>query len=610
MKKLKQLCAATLSCLLLFGTFACAQNPSETPDLSGKGGRPGVVGVALPAPAAVIDVAEYTGYAAGDHENNAYGMLAARSLQGLINRTLPRLYVERVGEEKWGIQTEPLKKDALVEFGGRTLSVLPRDLEPTHYGYHCFWSIFYKYREEINGLYVYEEYTANDRLYAIINVAVMLAARNGGIAVSRPLAEQIKSAGYTIPEVDVEAYCGFNAFKDNLITINEWAVDNLQKGSNVNMVFALNPVIRTWYEGMTESTQFPTFYDMAVALNAFIYVPIPYTTAGRELEERVLSYYSDGIPVLGWPGPYENDWVSHLAACGKGVICSDWDYGNGSLWCAFPSFEYAEKLAPIPEASAVDVDDDTVYVAFTYSDGDAYHYAARDLPAHLNNPVIMNTDIPIGWTIPASWRNFNPVLLEYVYSLRRPGLDEFMQGPSGVTYSYPSRLSEFAYETYLTDTKEFFDALGINMINYWDITPGGTNSMVGADESKLARYIEVVKPDAVFRGQSSRTGDYKYINGVLCIEEVGDFNGSGCRTAIDMVSAVEKSVERQKTGANALRPNGPVFIMVNINAWGDPIDTTVPVAVAALRARTDFTVKLVTPSALVATINKYEAGKA
>lgn len=602
---MKRLLVLLLSVLLVFMSVGCsAADEQERVAL----GKPGELGVSLAEPAEVIDIAKfYNGVELGGRQNNEWGMLAARSFQGLINKTKPRLYIERVGQDKWGIQTEPLKQEAIETIGERKLNVLPVDTSPDHTGYQCFWTIFYKYHEEINKLYVFDEYSSGDRLYAIMNVAVMLAGRNGGVAVPRPLAEQIRAAGYTYEEVDVEEYCGFGS-NDNVITINQWAVDNLQEGSNQNMVFALNPVTRTWYQGMTESDQFPTAYDMAVALDAFIYVPIPYTAAGRLLEEKVLEYYDDAIPVIGWPGPYENDWISHLAECGKTALTIDWEYNNGSLWCAFEPYDHTETIAPIPAEDTIETYNDTVYIAFTYSDGDAFHYSERDLVGHLNNPVIMDTDIPMGWTIPSVWRQLNPVLLEYFFSKMRPGLDEFMQGPSGITYTYASRLPEEAYETYLNSTKDIFDRLGINMVNYWDIVAGNTNSMVGDDISYLEKYVEIVQPDAIFRGQSSRTGNYMLIGDTVLVEEVGNMNGSGCQTSADILQAVEKMIEYQKTGANAVRPNGPVFIMINVNAWGDPIEAVVPVAVTTLKERADYNYQFVTPSRLVGAIRDYEAG--
>lgn len=595
--------------IILVTTLLLAACSNTTPEITKEPKsaiyQAGDLGVALTEPADTIDVAHFTnGVGLNGRDNNEFGMLSARSFQGLINKTIPRLYIERVGQDKWGIMTEPLKKEAIRTVGNRNINELPNDTNPAHTGYYCFWSIFYKYHGEINKLYVFEEYSANDKLYAVMNIAVMLAGRDNSVAVSRPLAEQIKNEGFAFEEVDVEEYCGFTFSKDNTITINQWAIDNLLKESNKNMVFALCPQVRTWYAGMTESDQFPSSYDMAVALDAFIYTPIPYTPAGLQIEEKVLSFYDDGIPVIGWPGPYENTWVSHIAKCNKIVVSIDWEYNNGSLWCAFPPFESHEKLAPIPEN--FNTYDDTVYIAFEYSDGDAFHYCERDLIAHLNNPVIMETNIPMGWSIPSIWQKFNPVLLEYYYSLRREGLDEFIQGPSGVSYTYPSMMSSESYTLFLNRTKEMFGNLGINMTSYWDITPGNSNSMVGVDETLLKKYIEIVKPEAIFRGQSSHTGDYKVIDGVVCIEKVGNFSGSGCQTAGDIISSVHKMVERQKTSENALRPNGPVFIMIDVNAWGDPIETVVPVAVRTLLAEENAHYEFVTPSELVAAIYAYE----
>lgn len=566
----------------------------ETVAAPKKPGIPGELGVAVSEPADVIDVVDFHANA----NNNGDGILSARLLQGLVNKTLPRVYIERVDEGRNDVKTETVKLNVLKNYGKRTLNRLTNDNDSAHRGFQTFWTLFYKYHEEVNRLWVYEEMTYEDLAVDHINVAVMLAGKDNSIAVSKTLAKQIRDAGFKFQEVDVMDYCGFTR-ASNTLNIYDWAYDNLIDSCNPNMVFLLNPITRYFYGSYD---YLPTMYDMVVALDAFVYYADSRTNRGKELERKILDHYDDMIPVIGCPGNWENQYVASIAAAGKMHYANDWDYMNGSLWMAFPDYTRQDAGAPIPDE--FQTYNDEVYIAFTVSDGDAWFATARDNLAFFNYPALRSSDIPVGWTMPAAWRTYNPLLLEYYYEGGRAGgLDELMQGPSGVGYGYPSRMPEDSYKLFCELTRDHLGAVGFNMINYWDLVVDGTNSMIGTDEKYLAQMIDAVKPDVVFRGQASRTGNYKIINGTVCVEEVGDFRNSGCKTKNDLVNGAAKVIASQR----ATRPGAPVFIMLNVCIWGDGPEI-ITGAVTDMKKDTGTKYRFVKPSQLVAGILDYEAG--
>jgi hypothetical protein len=91
------------------------------------------------------------------------------------------------------------------------------------------------------------------------------------------------------------------------------------------------------------------------------------------------------------------------------------------------------------------------YIAFIYSDGDN----PRVIMTKLTNPggdrwdSSLRGTIPIGWTIPPTMPGYAPIALGKLIGEATPN-DEFIAGPSGFGYAYPSAIDEknvFAAET-------------------------------------------------------------------------------------------------------------------------------------------------------------------
>ena len=519
------------------------------------------------------------------YSDTAIGDTCARILQGVINRRQARVYIARSWSKD--IDVEPVRQEILKEYGAVTLKTMTHDNSTSHKGYSMFWTIFNKYYEEIERLYVF---TDTEQLRDTINVAAMLAGRNNGVAVDQQLADQIIAAGYDLPVIDVVEYCGFTGENGNALAINRWISENLTAFSSQELVIAATPTLRDGVSGLL-----PTYYDFAVATNSLIYdASLILTTEGRNLQADILEQYQDNTPVIGWPGlNVEEEYVSSVSQCGKTVVCVDWGYDNGSVWAAFPQYTHPEPVTPIPKT--YELKDGDVYVSFMVSDGDAWHFTTGDFLCFWNDPV--RGTQPIGWTIPVLFTDYNPLMLEYIYDTATP-LDNLMQGPSGISYLYPSKTPTQCYSDFLESTKSIFADMGINMVNVWDPVDGN-NTMIGANESLLQQYIDVVQPDAIFRGHDSLTGGYKIYNGAVLIEEMGNMEGRGAMNAEDILRAIDHV--RSQTPSNR-----PVFIAINVEAWGDCVNAIAP-ALEVLSKRSDAALyHVLTPAELIAAIKTYE----
>lgn len=250
-------------------------------------------------------------------------------------------------------------------------------------------------------------------------------------------------------------------------------------------------------------------------------------------------------------------------------------------------------MAPIPESYPVKNGD--VYISFIVSDGDAWHFATGDMLNFWSNSV--RGQQAIGWTIPSAFAKYNPLMLEY-YCDTATEKDNLLQGPSGISYIYPCKTPADAYQTYLLETKDIFEQTGVNLVNVWDWV-NTNNSMVGENEALLHQYIDVVQPDAVFRGHDSLTGGYTVYNGTVLIEEMGNMDGRGAMNSEDILQAID--FVRSQTSSSA-----PTFVVINVEAWGDCVNAITP-ALEALAERSDAaSYHVVTPAELIAAIQTYE----
>lgn len=575
MKPVKIFSVLVISALLLTAT-GCSYGSTATSTVSQKkttqtaAQQSDRILPALPSPAATIDVVAHTSTDTSD------GDLAARSLQGLINKKQPRVYIA----DEWyreGVDVEALRQKILEVYGGRKINVLTPDA--SHKADQDFWTIFNKYHAEVKRLYVYDS-----TLPDTINVAVMLAGRNQGIAVSASFAKEFSQ--YNLPQVDVRSKYGFT----NHLQILKWIRDNMVSSSNKKVVFCLSPQGRD-----SNSDMLPEAYDMAVATDSLIYHVNPYLPTEVEIQQEILDKYATGTPVIGWADASdEGDYVKSISKAGKAAVCTDWGFPNGSVWSAFPKFvqkaaggETSETQTPVAGKT---------YVAFCVSDGDAWHYSSRDLLSFWNQSV--RGQQPIGWTVPSLYSEAAPLLLYYLYNTKS-GKDEFIQGPSGYGYVYPSKMPAQAYATYLQKTKSVLDPLGISMVNLWDLVEG-SNSMTGNNQNIIKQYVSIVKPRALFLGHDG-SGSASMVGDTPVLQEVGNNLGAGTRSASDIVKAVERA--RAKVSSDK-----PSFVMVNIEAWGDGV-SSIEAAVEALKESDPSAYEFVEPSELAAIFKSYSAGK-
>lgn len=507
-------------------------------------------------------------------------LTVARIFQGVVNKEQPRIYIEDNGAEVGAI------RDGILEtYGGITFVDAEMDDMKAHQKYSIFWTLWEEYSSQIENVYIFED---GDGLSHSINVAAMLAGRNNGVAITRELYEALYSEGKLMGKnvVDVCEEYGFSALNGGNFGINEWIRDNMVEGSNENLIFLINPDSRD-----LGSDNRNAIYDMAVAVNGLIYCIDPDFDSYLDIQKGILDQFGDNALVIGWPGiNMEGAYLSSVSACDKNVVCADWSPANYSVVMGFDMYLPQECTTIVSEDQQVIAN--KVYIAFTVSDGDAWHYDNREFLKYWNSSV--RGSFPITWTIPSINAKVNPNWMEYIYDTKSD-LDEFIQGPCGIGYIHPSQMSDEAFRDYCEKTKVAFEKTKINMVNYWDKSV----SYYTEGNERLEEYVRIVQPEAVFLGHCNVSNDYFMIGDTVCIKEMGVGNVRGTQTAQEMLNNIDSMIEKSEDGK-------PIFIAMNVEAWGQGVSTIAELYSILLEREDAGRYEFVSSADLIGKIRDYE----
>lgn len=321
------------------------------------------------------------------------------SLQGLVNRTQPRIYslyvstdeqwLQHLLDRKWVEGTTPAKPEELLS----------------------------QFRDCYKGIII-----TDPLLPASKNVATMLASVKDGLVASPRLARQL-----TLPVLDdlrgrwktnVEAY--------------RWAFDNLWPSLNHHVIACSWPDHLGLRDYLVANKVF--IFWISGALDGARKYADP--TAEVRLMEELLAKMPVNIPVMSYPwagkdiGIGEGPGVTLFAEFGKYLVGSI-DCTNLTVHSGVRVPELRQKPAPPPPP----LQSDKVYVAVVISDGDNLPVlTAGNFPQLWQDKL--RGQFPIGWTMSPSAHVLIPDIADYYFSGATPN-DQFLGAVSGVGYTYP-----------------------------------------------------------------------------------------------------------------------------------------------------------------------------
>ena len=198
------------------------------------------------------------------------------------------------------------------------------------------------------------------------------------------------------------------------------------------------------------------------------------STAQQNALERVVDHGA----AFGW-GP-ENDYVSTLNHHGIWVHASDYNknfpaLANGKKSRVAPSLPPPPPPPPLPPPTTTPPAKHTV--AFMMTDGDNLQWTLG--PWSTANTWYGSSTrgaFPMGWTLSPSIADLAPSALSYFFSTKTNN-DEFVAGPSGYGYMYPTTLplsNITGFSTFTFDAMASFQMTTMNVLGQNDAAPNCT----------------------------------------------------------------------------------------------------------------------------------------
>ena len=396
------------------------------------------------------------------------------SLQGLVNRTEPRLYC-------LSVPTDPFWLERMQERGWiEKTQAVPQPQE-----------LIERFRTCYQGLII-----TDPALPASKNVATMLASVKDGLVASPRLAKQL-----SLPvledlrgrwQTSAEAY--------------RWAFDNLWASLNHHVIACLWPDHLALRDYLVQNKVF--IFWMSGALDG----ARKYASPNDEvrLMEQLLAKMPVDIPVVGYPwagkdvGIGEGPGVSLFAEFGKYLVGSI-DCANLSVHSGLAVPEPRQHPAPPPK-----LEPDNTYFSFIISDGD-------NLPVLTtgNFPQLwqdkLRGQFPIGWTLSPSATVVIPDVVDYYYRTATPN-DYFVGAVSGVGYTYPDVYGkrfrdgdrQRVYDEFLDQTAEYMKRSDLKGL--WIM--GATQPEVISRYAERIPFLDALFPDYGRRVTSADAATY------------------------------------------------------------------------------------------------------
>lgn len=382
------------------------------------------------------------------------------SLQGLANRTAPRLYVVHPKDYQWEI-TEPL-----FEFYQRKHGVVFTEVSSADEALSLF-------KSHVKGYVIWEK-----KVPATMNVALTIAGLEDAIVVSEetlPLAQK-----YGLKQIDDlrGRYTGKTDAQiyDDART-RYWDRCNRDKimlmGGHVGAIRM--PGMADW--GVREKM---FFHDLSAN---------PIHTEELALEKRFFSELNPGATVFGWHSYGKDTEEQHTTLLSSYGLKMEGLHNlpNLSFNCQFtftPGFKFTNNHHVDRDAKLVA--EKKVYLAFVQSDSIGIGVWTKPGRGKL----------PFAWQVTMNWTKFSPAALEYFHESATPN-DYFIGGLSGPGYMYPNHIPADRFPGLMKEARELMAVLDERVMEIMDNSAADGN-VGNADLPKetVDRYYEAF-PDVI-----------------------------------------------------------------------------------------------------------------
>ena len=465
--------------------------------------------------------------------------VAATIVAGIVNRPQPRLYLITGNDDAAWLKN--------------ALSPLPQTLSPQS-GQAAFFALLDSYHSLCKGLILF-----NPNLMDTINVATTIAGQRDGIVVSPALAGELQSR-YNFPILeDLRKYQWRNRFQ-----AYRWAQQNLLGGASSRIIAGLDPGAFCGLRSFLVATRAFVYW-----LDSSQYLPAEFgdgVLSERGLMQQLYQSFAGRAIHLGW-FINEPSGVALTSQAAIPVLASDY-FTNLEVWTALQTPVQPALLQGVEVTAASSIDlKNKIYLSFTMSDGDNLQYCQHRLLSLWNDRV--RGAVPVGWTLSPALLQSAPAMADYYLRTATPN-DEFIAGPSGAAYLFPSFWPEDQLGPFLQRTGRLMQALGMTTLEVLDsdvvyssglpiVSKASLNGMGFTDGKRQRDYVNQLAPYDL-RGILSGAGfvlkkaSWQKVDGLPIYQNLG------------LAGSVESAVNIIRL-ASTLSPQRPLFLNLYILAW-------------------------------------------
>jgi hypothetical protein len=314
-----------------------------------------------------------------------------------------------------------------------------------------------------------------------------------------------------------------------------WSWHNLRAGSASDRIAGLEPhiggylrpylmVTRTWLSWLHPARARPEWHTKF--------------TSEKQLLQTLLHNYGGGI-YLGW---FADEPRGVRAASRAGVLVLPSDFcSNLEIWSGFPAPAVLHQTPSRPPPL-----EPKVYVSFILGEGDNLQYDQHRLFQLWQDPA--RGTVPIGWTISPLLLEAAPPLAQYFYQTATVH-DEFIAGPSGAGYGYPSLWPDNQLTAYLDRTRQMMARMDLHLVQILDVGPGQRVP----NPEVLRRYAQEVRPAGILHGSAGPVPEWRIVAGIPAIANMGLIHNED--EAVSLIAQVAQSCPR------------PYFLSLFVLAW-------------------------------------------
>ncbi|HET8913299.1 MAG TPA: hypothetical protein VFN23_17620, partial [Ktedonobacteraceae bacterium] len=293
------------------------------------------------------------------------------------------------------------------------------------------------------------------------------------------------------------------------------------------------------------------------------------------LMQRILQHYPVGSTHLGWFID-EGSGVNLTTKAALPVLASDF-FNNLEIWTSIQAETITTENSPTkvstqpvkPHGMALirptSEEQQEIFVSFTISDGDNLQFDQHRMLQLWQDKA--RGAVPIGWTISPALVEAAPTMAAY-YAQSASANDEFIAGPSGAGYMFPSTWPESELNSFLKRTGKLMQSMNIKLLEALDsdflrdIGLGIISSIAGGDmgftdEQVQKRYIQALTPyglKGLLSGAGRRNPDWHIAAGLPIYRNLG------------LVGSVGQTVDFIRDAAKSMTQR-PLYLNVYVLAW-------------------------------------------